>query len=151
MIYALLDIKMDRPIDKNKHYISPGGYEIKFRDNTTMQFDFCDYEGLIDDKDPSILHCKLTHADLDSFPNMINLCNSLSKTTELIECYVYTGEENEPEINLTKILSFIIVDNNYYKNKYVSTTSTEFISITINDNIAEFAFTKKLLDSYKIP
>ena len=152
MIYALLDIKMDRPIDKHMHYISPGGYEIGFSDKSTTQFDFLDYEGYIDDEDPSILHCKLKNPDTDAFPNMLSIRKNITKATELIECYIYTGEHDDPEINLDEIISFKIIDDNYNANDYKFIASTDYVTVNIldNDKTAEFTFTQKLIDTYKI-
>ena len=45
-------IKFNRPVDKEKDVISPGGYEIKVKDKNgnikSIAFDFEDYEGGID-------------------------------------------------------------------------------------------------------
>lgn len=62
MIRQYLDVKFDRPIDKERDFISPGGYEIELKDGRTTRFDFLDYKGYIDQDDPSILH--IIHSDL---------------------------------------------------------------------------------------
>ena len=98
-----LTVKMDRSIDPRVHYISPGGYELLFSNGETIAFDFCESCGTVDKNDKSIVRFYLRDLDTDSFPKAENLVESLllSKVKEVVECYIYTGEESEgdKEIN----------------------------------------------------
>lgn len=128
---AELKLKMDRPIDKTQHYISPGGYEVKLNDGSCIQFDFMDSEGYVDEKDPTIITFILKHSDTDSFPDMNSLTSKYMDICELSECYVFTGEKDEPEINVAEILKFIITDEQTVeKTKYEKPRSTTIIEIT---------------------
>lgn len=92
-----ISIKMDRPIDTNKHYIAPGGYELMFVNGESIAFDFSESHGDVDKADPSIIHFSLFDLDTDSFPESESLADNLLlfKATKLVECYIYTGEDNE--------------------------------------------------------
>ena len=41
----LFQLKMDRKINPDIHYLSPGGYEIE-KDGVTYKFDFCQYNDI---------------------------------------------------------------------------------------------------------
>ncbi len=115
-LYA--SIKFDRPIDKEKHYISPGGYTMTFRDRT-FRFDFEGYEGYIDEEDKSILHFKQINPDYDVFgesdyEGVLGLneitSDDLKNLTAIDEFFIYTGESDEAEINPVKFLEFAFED-----------------------------------------
>lgn len=97
---------MDRPIDKDKHYISPGGYEFRFGEES-VQFDFFDSCGGIDPKDQKKVNFELRNLDIDEFPESEKLLSRqfLKTLTEIEEFYVYTGEEGDELINLEKVNS----------------------------------------------
>ena len=57
---------MDRLIDPEKHYISPGGYELIFDNDKSIQFDFNDYEGAVRKEGPTILDFIMRNLDEDS-------------------------------------------------------------------------------------
>lgn len=111
-IKQFLDIKFDRPIDKDNDFISPGGYEIELKDGRTIRFDFLDYEGYVDDEDPSVLHIIHSNLDIDVFPESKDLLNVKAEDIKcIIECYIYTGELDETRIRPVKILSWNINGN----------------------------------------
>lgn len=101
-----ITVKMDRPIDTDKHYISPGGYELLFGNGESVAFDFYESYGNIDKNDESTIHFELCDLDTDSFPEAEKLAGLLigSRVKEITECYIYTGEEDgKEEINPLKI------------------------------------------------
>lgn len=111
----VLSLKTDRPIDVNKHYISPGGYELLFSNGETVAFDFIESYGNVDKNDKSIIHYALFDLDTDSFPEAKKLTDYLlgSRVEKIIECYIYNGEDDEEEINPVEIkeMYFLISDN----------------------------------------
>lgn len=112
-------IKFDREIDVEKHYISLGGYEMTFVDDhglnpKTSGFDFFTFTGTIDEEDPTVLHCDMYELDVDTFPRASFLEHFSGNITKINEFYIYTGEDDDPEINPVELLSLRLVnaDNN---------------------------------------
>lgn len=101
----VMDIKFDRPINPDRHYISPGGYTM-ICEKQSYSFDFMDYEGSVDKDDPTILHVEVFHLDKDCSNDMSKF-NS-KKIENIEEFYIYTGEYDDPEILPLKILSLTI-------------------------------------------
>lgn len=101
----VMDIKFDRKIDSNKHYISPGGHSFKCK-GKTYSFDFMDYVGNVDKDDPTILHAEVDHLDKD-YSTDLSKFNS-KKIEAIEEFYIYTGEEEDPEINPVEVLSLTL-------------------------------------------
>lgn len=93
----VISVKMDRPINPDVHYISPGGYELMFVNGESIAFDFSESYGKIDKADPSVIHFSLFDLDTASFPESKILGKKLLlfKVTKIVECYIYTGEDNE--------------------------------------------------------
>ena len=110
MIFVL---QMDREIDKDKHYIiSPGGYEFKSsKSDEPSQFDFFDYAGYIDSNDKTKILFETELLDEQSFPGTIDKLNKsfCEDITEIVEFYVYTGEDEDPELNLSKIIDISLL------------------------------------------
>ena len=100
-----ITLKMDRDIQIPEHYVSVGGYELSFANGESVGFDFYESCGSVDPYDKSVIHFELRDLDTDSFPESEKLVRLLltSKVKELVECYVYTGEERESEINPSAI------------------------------------------------
>lgn len=103
-----LRLKMDRPISENDHYISPGGYELCSMDGENISFDFMSYVGKVDQENPDELYCEIKKLDLDSFPDALASLTKdfIDKLGKIAECYVYTGENENQEINLRNIVSW---------------------------------------------
>lgn len=100
-----MDLKFDRPIVKEKHYISPGGYAFR-SGGKTYHFDFLCFEGRIDPEDPTILHAEVHHLDKDYSYDMSDF--NAENLQEIEEFFVYTGEYDDPEIYLESVLSLTI-------------------------------------------
>lgn len=96
-------LEMDRPIDPGEHYISPGGYEINGK-----PFDFYEFEGNIDKDNPYILNCCLRDFDGtlgDEDEEIVITEKDIKKG--FTEFYVFTGEYDEPEINVKEVKKIV--------------------------------------------
>lgn len=90
-------IRFNRLVDKEKDFISPGGYELKMRkeDGTlkTVQIDFEEYEGCVDKDIPCIVHFIQKNPDYDTFKDLNTITeHMLCNVTEVVEWFIYTGE-----------------------------------------------------------
>ena len=94
--YMEFAVEFDRPVDKTKHYISPGGYELNGK-----PFDFCAYEGEIIGS--NIVHFVVSDFDYDYANENNTKLRKVDLTREFTEFYIYTGEHDDPEIIPTKI------------------------------------------------
>ena len=99
-----MDIRFNRKLTK-ADYVVPGGYEMVFG-GRIISFDFMDYYGSIDDDDPTILHCEMEHPDFSAFEEFRNVSSEdLRNVSEIVECYVYIGEECDPELKESEIIA----------------------------------------------
>lgn len=108
----ILVLQMDREIDKDKHYISPGGYEFKSsKSEEPLQFDFFDYAGYIDSNDKTKILFEAEALDEQTFPGIIDKLNKsfCEDINEITEFYIYTGEYEDPELNLSKIIDISLL------------------------------------------
>ncbi len=107
MIFVL---QMDREIDKDKHrIISPGGYTFKSgKSGKSLQFDFFDYAGYIDSNDKTKILFETEVLDGQSFPGIIDksFCENINEITDF---YIYTGDDEDPELNLSKIIDISLL------------------------------------------
>lgn len=151
---AYVTLQFDRPVIKNYHYISPGSYEV-IAAGKNYQFDFneCESYGYswIDGKDSTLVHFELRDEDYDTFPEIKELREHLHEITEIVECYVYTGEVNkDQDINVVAIKEFSILD--YNPNRTEFPEDTEFIVCKSPDESRSpkeilYSFTNKLLST----
>ena len=93
------DVKFDRNINRTRHHISPGGYELNHK-----RFDFHNFEGFITD---DTMECLVTEYD-DSYSPQDITANDLEGLFQ--EFFIFTGELNDFEINPKEIsnISFLI-------------------------------------------
>lgn len=97
-------VKMSRPVDKEKDYISPGGYWMDFG-GKDIQFDFCESATTIDDKDASILHIELKNPDYEEFEELKLLdVKDLEQVKSIPEFFIYTGEKCETDLRPIELL-----------------------------------------------
>lgn len=147
---AFMRIQMDRPFDPNKHYFSPGGYQVKTKDGKTYGFDFNETNWGVE-KEPNIITATVRDEDYDTFPEITELREKLHTVVEIIDFYIYTGEADDPEINPVKILEFAIED---HCEKRSCPPSSEFVTVqdhckdSKTDSCFVYEFTEKLLDTY---
>ena len=99
-----ISILMDRPINKDLHYISPGGFVFDFG-GKVIEFDFVCFAGSINRQNPRIVDFIMSDLDISSFPDAkaLNTKATLEDIRKIDECFVYTGEYNEPEIHPERI------------------------------------------------
>ena len=103
-MYATL--QMDREIDPNLHYISIGGFELRFSNGIAIAFDFNSSVAYVL-KDPSFILFECDDLDFDSFPeaDLLEWMLVHSEVEKIEEFYVYTGAECEEVINPKRIES----------------------------------------------
>ena len=100
----VMDIRFNRKLTK-ADYVVPGGYEMVFGDRS-IQFDFQNYNGSINEDNPTILHCEMEHPDFSSFEDFRSVsADDLRNISEIVECYVYIGEECDPDLKEVEILA----------------------------------------------
>lgn len=108
-------IKMNRAIDPNKDFISPGGYEMVM-DGKTVTFDFEDYTGGRSADDASILEVEVKNPMYGVYPEMEQITEQmLENVSEIKEFFVYTGEPGETDLRPVSLKSvcFMLPDDNY--------------------------------------
>ena len=99
-----MDIRFNRKLTKND-YVVPGGYEMVLGDRS-IQFDFQNYYGSINEDNPTVLHCEMEHPDFSSFEDFRSVsADDLRNISEIVECYVYIGEECDPELKEIEIIA----------------------------------------------
>ena len=100
-----LNITLDSAYDEATHYIIPGGYEFQF-ETTVINFDF-QGSSLSFNGSKRQLHFELFHPELVDGPaEHLRLLDDIAflKTMNRIEdCYVFTGEDDEPELNVVSV------------------------------------------------
>jgi len=108
-----LQVKFNRPVDLEKDYIVPGGYSM-IMDGKEVEFDFSQCSSGISNDDPSVVIFSVSDMDYASFPELKELgLNDLKNISSIGECFVYTGEpgESDLEVELIKSILFILPDN----------------------------------------
>lgn len=108
------DIKFNHEIDLGEEeLIVPGGYEMIFNDKS-IQFDFLNYIGNINNDDPTIFHCEVEHLDFKNFEDVRNLTiDDLLHITEIIDYYIDINEEYETDLKPVEILSMTFWPEDY--------------------------------------
>lgn len=143
---AALDIKMDRPVEKGFHYITPGGYVIRSKDKL-VSFDFDESSWDVDPEDPSILHCEMSKFSSEDASERDFVGRILPEAAQLIDCFVYVGEkEEDPEIRLEKVLGFRIWARN--ETGAFRARSNGCVRILIDASDIEFVFTDEAIGSF---
>lgn len=95
-------IKFNRPIDKNKDYISPGGYAFKTKnqdgEEVLIEFDFDESEGGVSDQDPTIADFTQKNPSYSAFPCLETLTEDMLRNiTKCEDYFIYTGEDDEDD------------------------------------------------------
>ena len=98
-----LQVKFNRPVDFNKDYLVPGGYEM-IMNGRSVQFDFNHNNYGISRFDSSVCIFSLNGADLSCFPEFEKVTiDDLQNISEIIECFVYLGEPGESDLKVVSI------------------------------------------------
>lgn len=97
VFFMYADIRFNRPVDKDKDHISPGGYEFIMNGNK-FNFDFEEYSGTVDPEDNCLVHMKMRNTDYESFPIAYAITErDLKKVSEIPEFFVDTYSYPEDE------------------------------------------------------
>lgn len=97
-------VKMNRKVDREKDYISPGGYVFNMA-NKVISFDFENYSVGIDKDNPSIIHIEGKCPDVDVYPELLNVTpDMLARIIEIPEFFIFTGEPGETDLKPVKLL-----------------------------------------------
>lgn len=98
-----LQVKFNRPVDFDKDYVVPGGYEMVMN-GKPVQFDFNHNNYGISRFDSSVVIFSLSGADLECFPEFDNVTiDDLQHISKLIECFVYLGEPGESDLKVVSV------------------------------------------------
>lgn len=104
-----LKIRFNRAIDKEKDYISPGGFEMIMNDKI-VDFDFVTHYGYIDKTEKNICLFELVEPDTDCFLMIEDITQTdMEHISEIVACFVYTGEEGESDLEETEIMDISFV------------------------------------------
>ena len=103
----LFQLKMDRKINPDIHYLSPGGYEIE-KDGVTYNFDFCQSSGNVDCDDDTIIVYEVGDFD-EEYAKESGFTGEFKDPKDLLgycfkDFFVFTGEDNDAEINVVELL-----------------------------------------------
>lgn len=125
-------LEMDRPIIEGTHYISPGGYCLRFSTLNgvkEVQFDFLNSEySIVDER---YLDYTVYGLDTGSFKDSINLVSLLrNRNYEWGEFFVYTGEYDDAEINPVRAFDIVIEkgSSSYKMKDYVFSEAKNYFS-----------------------
>lgn len=114
-------IRFNRPIDKKRDIVSPGGYALKVKDSEgkerLVSFDFEYYEGTVDKEDPKVLHCMQKDPDADYEDTAAITAEMLRNVVGIEEWFIYTGESEKNMLILEEIFDahFEILEDGWSK------------------------------------
>ena len=91
-------LEMDRVIEKEKHYISPGGYECGGK-----HFDFFQHEGYIQQDNPEQVLFIMKHFDDSLGKEEHTIVTPEDVKLGFTEFYINTGEYDDPEIEVRNV------------------------------------------------
>lgn len=147
---AFLTLQFDRPVIADYHYLCPGGYAVKTK-KRSYEFDFFEDIGTINKDDPTLVNFECKGLD-PCFKDIEEITDHLNEVIELKECFCYTGETEDPEIHLVKVVEFAILD--YGNGTRSVPESTPWVQVE-DQSIPKhdyweflYRFTSKLLDPY---
>ena len=105
MIGMYSSVKFDRKIDLERHYFSPGGYNMTFN-GKEFCFDFTNSWRSVDGEDPTVMHFEQECVDMGYCPEAASLTSEdVRKLEEITEFYIYANGDGCPEIHPVKLLA----------------------------------------------
>ena len=138
-----LSIDVDRPFTQ-KHYVSPGSFEIEFENGMKIPFDFYMSERQVS-ADRKTLVFLMRDLDTDSFPyaKFLGLCLSGLKIKSFNEFYIFPGDYGDDEIYVEKVnyVMFYLYDK--MNGQYIDVDVGERIVNKINQKF----FSKEVADT----
>lgn len=133
-LYAMnYTLEMDRPVNFEKHYISPGSYELE-KDGRVCRIDFNGTE--ISKRSKKILNFHVKDFD-EEYARDNDFKNEFDDYKDIFnfhytEFFIFTGEYNDEEINVSKLINltytFCDVDNH----KFIDVDATPEQLLEIN-------------------
>ena len=133
-LYAMnYTLEMDRPVDFEKHYISPGSYELE-KNGRICRFDF--YESTMNEGRNNTLAVEVADFD-EEYAKDNDFVNAFDDYKDIFnfhytEFFIFTGEYNDEEINVSKLINltytFCDVDNH----KFIDVDATPEQILEIN-------------------
>lgn len=129
------DVKMNRSVDSEADYISPGGYAMRMGDRL-IRFDFKESCTSVDKKDDSIIHIEHRDPDFDVFDDLRYVTpDLLRRVSDISEFFIYTGEKGETDLKPVQLLNCTFcLPYNDYKNIGVASTVCKEAIVTSNIN-----------------
>lgn len=117
----LFQLKMDRKINPDIHYLSPEGYEIE-KDGVTYKFDFCQSNGNAADDDDTVVVFDVYDFD-EEYAKETNFSGEFKDPKDLLgycfkDFFVFTGEDNDAEINVVELLDLTFRFSNTETTKF---------------------------------
>lgn len=113
-------LKMDRPIDRKRHYISPGEYEIEFGNGDSFAFDFYESAASVCKDDQYSIEFEMRHLDRTMFEEESAEEDEKRFASDLVnvriaafpQFFVYCGDEEDEEIHPVSVrsISFDLYD-----------------------------------------
>lgn len=105
-------ISEEEPNERLRHYISTGSYTFETEKGEEINFDFRCYSATIDKHNKKYLHVYVCDYDedystitKDGEEETTLISKGMIKSAKFTDFFIYTGEEEEPEINAEKILN----------------------------------------------
>lgn len=123
-------IEFDRPIDKEKDYISVGGFEMTMQGHN-INFDFEESYGTIDKSNGCLYEFELKNPDYDTFEDLSSITEEMLSNVESIEEFlIYTGEDGESDIKPVCIKElYFVLPYDHFKEIQVSTDLLKTVEI----------------------
>lgn len=107
-------IQFDKDVDPDKHYISPGEYEMEFDNGKIVRFDFMESCGIVDREDMTLTHYRMKYiTDVVEEGDTDFLHDFNGRITEVLEFYVFTeSDEEEDVITPVKLVALELFNDN---------------------------------------
>lgn len=133
-LYAMnYTLEMDRPVDFEKHYISPGSYELE-KNGRICRFDF--YESTMNEGRNNTLAVKVADFD-EEYARDNDFKNEFDDYKDIFnfhytEFFIFTGEDNDEEINVSKLINLTYTFCDIDNHKFIDVDATPEQILEIN-------------------
>lgn len=144
----LFTAEFDRAVDSEKHYLSPGGYEVTVKDHDNIPFDFVYHVGSVNNKNDHLVDFAVNCLDDAYETDKEYLENHILDITGFTEFFIFTGEYDDPEINFVGIKNLTIETNpDHLDESDTDLFHTEMIVGKVEDNdfLGIYTATPKLI------
>lgn len=133
-LYAMnYTLEMDRPVDFEKHYISPGSYELE-KNGRICRFDF--YESTMNEGRNNTLAVEVADFD-EEYARDNDFKNEFDDYKDIFnfhytEFFIFTGEDNDEEINVSKLINLTYTFCDIDNHKFIDVDATPEQILEIN-------------------